>query len=119
MSCKTCIAIGLLAIYLSASASHAATKAPLRGAGGESCQTFLHKAGPSGLSDSAANQWVMGYLTGRLAAQPNAQHYPFAGSEDIMASILSYCRATKWFKGIDIDAAAASFFMTTRAFRQR
>jgi len=118
MFCKTSVATMLLAICVSASASQAATKAPLVGAGSELCQTFLHKAGPSGLSDNAANQWVMGYLTGRATALPDSRHYPVVEPEAIMSSIASYCRATKWFKGIDIDAAAASFFITrNKAFR--
>ena len=73
---------------------------------------FLRKAGPSGLSDSAANQWVMGYLSGRIAADPHARHDPFVGPEAIMTSIVSYCRAAKDFKELDIDAAAASFFLS-------
>jgi hypothetical protein len=119
MFCKALITATTLTFGLSATPSGAATKTQLESAGAESCQTFLHKAGPNGLKDNAANQWVLGYLTGRVAAEPNARHYRFDGPEAIIASIVSYCRATGDFGGgIDIDAAAASFFMRIKALRR-
>jgi hypothetical protein len=118
MVCKTSIAVVFMAIFFLAPATHAAAKSRLVGAGAESCKTFLRKAGPSGLSDYAANQWVMGYLTGRIAAEPNARHYSFAGPEAIMTSVVSYCRATRAMFDLDIDTAAASFFMhASRTYR--
>jgi hypothetical protein len=110
----------VMAIILAASGwSYPETKSPLVGAGAESCQTFLRTAGPSGLSDSAANQWVMGYLSGRVAADAHARHAPFVGPEAIMASIVSYCRAANDFEGLDVDAAAASFFLTESRTHRR
>jgi len=52
------------------------------GAGGESCETFLARAGRDGLLDAAALQWVMGYLTGRIVARSKPRR-AFEGPEGI------------------------------------
>ena len=82
-----------------------------QGAGARTCKDFLRRAGPTGLSDKAANQWVMGYLTGRTEAKPNAPHRKFTGPEGIMADVVSFCHAAQSIKDADLDLAAASFFV--------
>ena len=92
----------------------AAAQPANQGAGATTCRDFLRRAGPSGLSDKAANQWVMGYLTGRSEADPNAPHRKFTGQAGIMADVVAFCRASRSVKDADLDLAAASFFTAAR-----
>ncbi|MBK9589000.1 MAG: hypothetical protein IPO50_10755 [Sphingomonadales bacterium] len=59
-----------------------AAKKRIGGAGGESCTSFLNRSGKDGLSDTAALQWALGYLTGRSVATDKI-HRAFEGPEGI------------------------------------
>lgn len=82
----------------------------LTGAGAQSCADFVEKAGPDGLSEPAALQWALGYITGR-ASTPNTLHRAFTGPEGIAADLLAYCRK---YPVHQIDDAAASYFERKR-----
>lgn len=80
------------------------------GAGAQTCVSFVRRAGPEGLSDPAALQWVLGYLTGHVAAS-DKPHRPFTGPEGIALELLAYCRAHPQSQ---LAGAAASFFERNR-----
>lgn len=99
--------IAALAIaVLAASQSASAQPKRIGGAGGESCISFLNRSGKDGLSDTAALQWALGYLTGRSVATDKI-HRAFEGPEGIARTLHVYCHA---HPDHQIEDAASSYF---------
>lgn len=72
--------------------SHESTAGQVRvnSAGGFSCRIFAEGASHS--RQNEAIQWVIGYLSGRITADPGAWHRDFRGAEGIAQAITTYCR---------------------------
>lgn len=99
--------IAALAIAVSAASQSASAQSKrIGGAGGESCASFLNRSGKDGLSDTAALQWVLGYLSGRSVATDKI-HRPFEGPDGIAKPLNAYCRA---HPDLQIEDAAGSYF---------
>lgn len=74
------------------------------GAGTTVCGEFASTAAAGGLSDTAALQWVFGYVSGRAAAAGMRHRAPPA-PERIARQVLAYCQAHPY--GRVVDAAAS------------
>lgn len=61
------------------------------GAGGFSCQIFAERIATS--RQAAAIQWTIGYLSGRITADPGAWHRDFRGTDGITHAVIAYCRS--------------------------
>ena len=62
----------------------------VNGAGGFSCRIFAERAITS--TRLEAIQWTIGYLSGRITADPGAWHRDFHGVEGITQAVIAYCR---------------------------
>ncbi|SHO67015.1 hypothetical protein SAMN02745172_03677 [Pseudoxanthobacter soli DSM 19599] len=98
---------GLVLCLLCATTAAHGAEPRLTGAGGLSCRV-LDSPSKARLADgSAALQWSLGYLTGRVQSAAGERHKRFTGPDGIAAEIIAYCRAHPDRQIVD---AAAEFF---------
>ncbi|WP_438275447.1 hypothetical protein [Nitrobacter sp.] len=83
------IVISIPAIIYSVDES-AAEQTRISGAGGYTCRIFAERAITS--TRLEAIQWTIGYLSGRITADPGAWHRDFHGVEGITQAVIAYCR---------------------------
>lgn len=59
------------------------------GAGGFSCRIFTKRTGTP--RQIEAIQWAIGYLSGRITADPGAWHRDFHGADGVAQALSAYC----------------------------
>jgi hypothetical protein len=74
-----------------------------RSASWTSCKALRSRRGEQTIQGLLARQWIVGYLSGVIAAAPEAAIPPFKGSDAIMEDVRRYCQAHP--KRMAVDAA--------------